>query len=258
MLGQFNKQNSTQNQKTKNQQPKSNQKAPVKVAQQTKKPSIDKQVQDKKLAPKKTKSQPNVSNSRRKELMAFFKTHHPELQRLVSQLQKSRPVQYQATLRSLDREVKSLQSLKSRSPERYKKSLQIWKVSTDIRVQTAQLARKQNPKEKNKIRGKLKSLIAKQHDLKVEQLRVDFEWQKKRMEKLQKQLSSMEEDRDNLIARKMESLNKSAQRISAQHKKAAEAKKKQPKPEKKKPKTNTHSNQEQPKKKADQQVKNEN
>ena len=77
------------------------QKAPFKLAQKIDNPktgaTTDQKTVDKKPTP------PPVTKQRRTELMTFVKAHHPEIRPLLNSLQKNRPTQYQAALRTLDR-----------------------------------------------------------------------------------------------------------------------------------------------------------
>ena len=209
----------------------SNQRAPYKVAKAMSRQGDQKKDDTKPLDGDKAKSakppQPNVSTKRRKELMEFVKAHHPELQRLLASLNKVNPGGYQTTLRTLDREIKALQTLKTKSPSRYENSLELWTIKSKIRVLTAQLARKQQTKERKKILAQIAALVTKDHDLRTKQVRADYEANLKRTERLKATLDNLEGDRDNLIARTVEKHDRSAQRIIAQNQKAKDAKKKQ-------------------------------
>jgi len=89
-----------------------------------------------------------VSKERKVELMAFVKANHPELLSLLNQLQSKRRHQFHSALRTLDKNVKHLQSVEKQSAGRYQHSLNIWKVSSRIHLLTAQLAIKKSDKEK--------------------------------------------------------------------------------------------------------------
>jgi hypothetical protein len=168
----------------------------------------------------------NVSAARQKEILAFCDKHHKELLPLLATLRKNRSGQYQTVLRSLDREVRSLQSQEKRSPDRYPKYLEIWTVRSKVRLLTAHMAMKRTPEQRAKVKKQLGVLVAKEYDLKTEQLRADYVASKKRTERVKGQLDAIESNRKELIAKSLEKLDNSARRIISQSQKAKEAKKK--------------------------------
>ena len=168
---------------------------------------------------------PLVSDKRRGELMKFVDAHHKELRPLINQLRKQRPGQYQIVLRTLDRNVKNIQSLEKKSPARYQRSLDQWILSSRIQLLSAQLAVKKTDKEKAKLRAQIRPLIKTQLELRLTQLEIDTEQAKKRYDRLQAQVNELAPNRDQLIQRRMEEIDKTSQRISAQNKKAKDKKK---------------------------------
>jgi hypothetical protein len=200
--------------------------APVKPVQKNdnqgagKNPAADQKAADKKPLP-------NVSNERSKELMAFVKEHHPELRPLLNSLQKTRPNQYQSTLRTLDREVRSLQNLESRSPERYKISLAHWITKSKITLLSAQLAIKKSLQEQQAIEKKIYELIQKQQDLQIEMVAFDTKFTEKRLAKYQADLAKLRENRTVEIQRRMDIIKNNSQRIRLAQQKAEDAKKKE-------------------------------
>lgn len=196
----------------------------------------NKQLPAKQVAPKKdSKSAGNtpekkptpqpITKQRRAELMAFVKANHPELQPLLNQLQSKREKQFQTVLRTLDRNVKNLQVLEKKSAPRYKRALELWGVTSRIQLLSAQLAIKKSEKEKNSIRNKLRTLFEQQFELQKEQVVINTEAAKKKYDKLAEQLKTLESNRDATIVRKLEEIDKTSARVSAQQKKLAEKKK---------------------------------
>ena len=64
--------------------------------------------------PDKKKPAVVLSEKRRAELLAFCEQHHQELLPLLKSLQKNRPAEFEKALRTLDREIKQLQVVKSK------------------------------------------------------------------------------------------------------------------------------------------------
>lgn len=196
-----------------------------------------KKANDKKTDDKAAKKPPQpVSKERKAELMAFVKANHPELLPLLNQLQSKRQQQFQAALRSLDKNVKHLQAVEKRSPRRYQMSLDIWGVSSRIHLLTAQLAIKKSDKDKASIRKKLRPLFEKQHELEQAQIKFNYDAAKKKYDRFAEQLKKHQSNRDTELDRKMAGIDE----ILKRHKNNAAKKKtenvKTEKPETKTPK----------------------
>lgn len=181
-----------------------------------------------------TNQLPEISAQRRAELIRFVKKHHPAIRPLLVSLEKNRPEKFQAAMRKLDREVKNLQALEERAPERYKNLLEQWICRSKIELLSARLALKKTDDQKAAIKKELKSLIAKRHDLRVALLAGDIALAKKRLTKLQAQHKSLRSTRGKLIQDQLGAITRTAERIQAAEKRAAEAKKKKAAAEKKK------------------------
>lgn len=209
------------------------QRAPFQLAQKTDDPAKSAQkLSDPKQDPEKAiakKPLPQVSNQRRAELMAFVKIHHAELRPLLASLQKNRPNKIQSVLRTLDREVKNLQTWEKRSPERYKKSLALWIVKSKIELLSAQLVVKKSNKARTALKNDLSNLITERHDMQVDLLTYDAELTKKRLEKLEDQLKTHRTNRGSEIQQQLTAITKNAERILAVRKREADAKKQQAK-----------------------------
>lgn len=169
------------------------------------------------------KPAPDINKARRAEIMSFVKQHHPEIRPLLNTLRKNRPEQFASTLRTLDREVRSIQALESRAPERYKKVLAMWIARSKIRLLSAQLAVKTSDSEKRKLRKQIHSLIERHWNLRTQQLTSDIQLAEQRVERLNSQLSTLNTNRENDIKRQMDSITRNAKRISENQKKKRNA-----------------------------------
>lgn len=170
------------------------------------------------------KPAPNVSKERRAELMAFVKKHHPEIRPLFNSLQKTHPSQFQATLRTLDREVRNLQALENRWPEKYQKSLEYWTTKSKVRLLSAQLAIKNSLPEQQTIEKKIFQLIQKQYELRIAIIGMDVTAAESRLDKYKSELAKLKDNRESDVNRQMDLIRTNSQRI--RQKQAAEAKKK--------------------------------
>ncbi len=187
-----------------------------------------------KTAEKKPAPEP-ISKERRAELMAFVKANHPELQPLLNQLKSKREKQFQSVLHSIDRSLKDLQSLEKKSPSRYKRQLELWGITSRIQLLSAQLAIKKSEKDKNSIRKSIRALLTQQFNLRREQIATNAKTAQNRADKLTEQLKKLDKNRDSEIARKMNEIDETSKRVSAQHQKSVEKKNAAKKPPAKKP-----------------------
>ena len=179
------------------------------------------------------KQVPAISQQRRAELIGFVRKHHPAIRPLLVSLEKNRPAEFQTALLRLDREVKNLQILEKRSPERYQNLLEQWICKSKIELLSAQLVLKKIDDQKTAVRNELKSQIAKRHDLRIALLAEDAALAKKRLDKLQEQVKTLRTTRGKLIQDQLAAITRNAERILAAEKRAAEAKKKKAAAEKK-------------------------
>lgn len=184
----------------------------------------DKKEKDRKANNKKT-SPPVVTEKRRAELMAFVNQHHKELKPLLNQLKKTNPAQHQSAIRTLDRNVKNLQTLEGKSKERHARSLNNWILSSKVQLLTAKLARKNSEKARTGIRKQIRGLLEQQNKIRREQLSADLATTKKKAERLEKLLAELNDNTEGQIAKKLADVEKTSDRIKAQHKKRADKKK---------------------------------
>lgn len=171
------------------------------------------------------KSQPNVSKERRAELMAFVKQHHPEIRPLLNSLQKSRPSQYQATLRQMDREVRSINSHKTRFPARYKKMLAHWVTKSQIKLLSARLALKKKLEEQQALEKQILRLIQKQQSLRTDILKLDIERTRKRLIGFESELKKIKNNGNADAQRQVELIKKRTAYLREQQQKSAAKKK---------------------------------
>ncbi len=187
------------------------------AANKTKSRDTTKNAVQKKLAPA-------LSNKRRAKLMEFVNAHHPEIRPLLNSLRKSRSGHYQSAIMALDRDVRNLQALEKRSPERYKRSLEQWTVKSKIKLMAAKLAVEKTLKNRTSIEVELKTLIERQHELRLEQTEYDLVAARKRVERLESLKHNLVSKRDQTLEKQRIAITKNAERILAAQKKAAEAK----------------------------------
>lgn len=175
-------------------------------------------------APDKKKPVTAITEKRRAELLNFCKQHHEELIPLLESLQKKRPAEFEKALRTLDREIKLLQMVKSK--ERYEKLLAQWVLRSKIKLLSARLAVRTSKEQRAKTTSSLSKLIGQLQDLKIKHLNEEREATKARLAKLSTQIDQLRSTRDAEIKKQIESFTKNAERIQAAQKAKAAGKNK--------------------------------
>ena len=148
----------------------------------------------------------------------FARLHHPELADLLQRLKAAQHADYDNAVRDLFRESERLARLKSRDAARYDLELQIWKVSSRIRLATARLAME----DSDSLRTELRNLLRERVALRARLVQQDREKVSIRLQKLDADLESLTSDPDALVDEDLERLIKSA------HSSAASARKPRP------------------------------
>jgi len=153
-----------------------------------------------------TPQRPPVTEQDRTEAQKFVAEHHPELASLLSQLQKSRPAEFERALRELVPQTQAIQRSKERSPARYESQLAAWKVDSQIRVLMARWSRKQDPETETKVR----ELIAHRQQLRREQTQAEKQRLTEQLQKLDEQLQSFRQPETERVQAEWEQLSRRA------------------------------------------------
>ncbi|QDU11155.1 hypothetical protein [Gimesia aquarii] len=164
--------------------------------------------------PKERKAATGIGPNREKLALEFAKQHHPELAKLIQRLKKHKPREYKRALRDLDNTRTKLERFKNRDTERYRLTLERWEVDSRIRLLAARVSVMGSATDKSK----LKNLITKRVDLQLELLRYDQKQAEKRVEKLQKSISEIVENRDDYIDAEFKKINRSIKKTGQKNK----------------------------------------
>jgi len=135
--------------------------------------------------------------------MEFAREHHPELFRLLEQLQKSRPAEFSRGVRDLHQQTQNILRSKEKNPQRYESQLAAWKLDSQIRVLTARWTRTKDQSLEKQIR----ELLAQRQELKKSQLEADEK-------RLQEQLRRIEEQKAAMAAPLDERVNAEWEQMS--------------------------------------------
>lgn len=198
--------------------------------------------QDKPKSPAKAeaaKAKPNkpanvkIGAEREEELLTFVRKHHHELADLLDQLKPMKAAEYEAALKDLDRDVRRLQQVKTKSPDRYDPELGLWASRSRVRLLAARLSMSEEDEElRQRIKDELRGL--RQHELEVLQAEIDatkenLDKQQRRLERLQEQSADLQNNEDAWLQKRLKALEN-------EHRKTDPPKGKKPKP---KPKTDS-------------------
>ena len=174
---------------------------PVKVDQ-----SGDKQKQPAAPIEKGEGTKAELTDAQRSAL-AFAKANHPELARLLAQLQASNPRGFQTAIEELTRAQERLLRVQERTPDRYESELSLWKLDSRIRLLAAQSAMS----DSDGARAELRGLLQERRDLRLARLRDDQSRQQARLEKLNATIAELEAGGDAAVDAELEQLLTRAQ-----------------------------------------------
>ena len=156
-------------------------------------------------SPKKASKNGNaLSREREKQAIEFARSHHPELAKLIERLKKHRPREYRRAVRDLDNTLSRLERFKNRDGERYRLTLERWEVDSRIRLLAARVSLKGSDEDQTE----LKSLLKQRVDLQLELLQHDRKSAEKRLQKLEKSISDIEQNRERLIEAELKRINR--------------------------------------------------
>ncbi len=147
----------------------------------------------------------SIDPNQEKQAIAFAKSHHPELAKLIQRLKKRKPLEYRRAIRDLDMTLTKLDRFKKRDGERYRLTLELWEVDSRIRLLAARVSVMGNSKDKTE----LKSLIQQRIDLRLELLRHDLKLAENRIERLNKSIADMEQNQDKIMDAELKKIQRS-------------------------------------------------
>lgn len=152
------------------------------------------------------KSRGDNPSADRKAAMAFATEHHPELARLLEQLEKSRPHEFARAMKDLNQQLLQLERTREKNPIRYEAQLESWKLESQIRVLTARWSLSRDAELETQIR----SLLKQRRETKIAQLKADKERLIEQQRKIDEQLTALSDPMDSQVEKEWEQLSKKA------------------------------------------------
>ena len=168
-------------------------------------PKADKAPRDRKNMP------PGLTPEREAAAMTFVRQHHAELVDLLRYLKDEEPQAYRQAVLDLFRASERLAQAQERDYERYELELAIWKTESRIELLAARvkMAGRDSP-EGQALLSQLARQLEDRHDLKMQRLALDRQRILERLERIEKQLESMEANRASAIERELTRLTSPA------------------------------------------------
>lgn len=152
------------------------------------------------------KIRPDHSEADRKTAMEFAAKHHPELARLLEQLEKSRPSEFARAIKDINQQLQQLERTREKNSARYDSQLQSWKTESQIRVLTARWSVSRDAELESQIRGLLKL----RREARIATLKADKERLQEQLRKIDEQLTELSDPMDSQVNKEWEQLARKA------------------------------------------------
>ena len=150
------------------------------------------------------KKPPRSVEPDRAAVLTFTARHHPELARLLGQLEKSRPDEFRRACRELTGQIQLLDRLKEKNPARYEVQLENWKLDSQIRVLMARWAVRREPEIEQQVR----ELLQKRRAHRIAQLQAERARMADQLQRMDEQLAAMSAPISSQVDREWEQLSK--------------------------------------------------
>lgn len=131
--------------------------------------------------------------------LKFARRHHPELAELLKQLDAEMTSEYDKAIRQIHAVSERLERIRKRSPEDYQLQLEAWKVDSRIKL----LAARMTISSDKQLQVQMEKLLNEKFTLKERQLKRDRERIQARLERIDRQLETLEQDRDELLQKEL-------------------------------------------------------
>ncbi len=156
-----------------------------------------------------SKQRPRLSKRQVRQALAFARSHHPELAKLIERLRSVQDrTAYDKAVAELSKTAQRLESLKESNLERYGMMLELWKLESQARLMVARSMMKPDPKRDAQLRETLR----KRAELRRILLLADIKRSQARIERIESQLKALE-NLDAATDRELQRLKRSARMV---------------------------------------------
>ena len=150
-----------------------------------------------------------ITPEREAAVKTFVERNHPELVELLELLKSSQPAEYERAIRELHRVTEKLALVQERDSLQYALELRAWQVHSRIQLLTAKL-KMPDSAESDEVRRELKEAIGEQVDARADLLSHERDRVADRLRKIEKELSRLESDRQEVVDRQFQMLMKAS------------------------------------------------
>ena len=117
--------------------------------------------------------------------MGLVNEHLPELKKLLENLKKDNPRQFDLAIRDLAKSAKRLQSIKNRDEELFEIEVEMLQTKSSVKLLTAKLKVRDNQSDRDLLRKAAKRL----HDTELAKAKYNVRYSAQRLEKAKQQLA---------------------------------------------------------------------
>ena len=156
-----------------------------------------------KKAPQKSKSIA-VTPERVAAVMTFVQRNHPELADLLEHLKTNQPREYEQAIRDLHRVTERLAQIQERDPVLYELEVALWTSQSKVQLLSAQLKMAHS----DEIRDQLRESLSHQMDARLAVLRHGRQRAADRLAKMDREISRLETERQDLIEKQLQTLTR--------------------------------------------------
>lgn len=148
-----------------------------------------------------------AQDEREQRVLSFVETHQPELAKVLANLEKRKPAEYDRAIEELDRSVQPLTSGKAKDPQLLELDVRAWQARTRVELLGARVMAgkegKGQGKDREELERQLREAIAAELDIRAERLT----YRKQRSAAwYDRQINRLAEKRDALIAARLKAL----------------------------------------------------
>jgi hypothetical protein len=156
-----------------------------------------------------------LSAQQQQSALEFVKEHHPQLNTLINRLKNRDPAEYHKALTDVFRTYERLERMQERDRPRYEVELKLWKVNSRIRLLAARMAADQAADQSPTLESQLRHLLSERTDLRLQQLALERERLNSRIERIDSQAAQLSSEREAVIDREVERLQRSVRSRSS-------------------------------------------
>ncbi|GIW93830.1 MAG: hypothetical protein KatS3mg110_1871 [Pirellulaceae bacterium] len=148
-----------------------------------------------------------ITEQQQQIVQDFVRANHPELDLLLAYLKEHQPQEYKRAIRDLYRNVSRIESWRDRDPERYQLELRLWQLESKSQLVAARLTMLDEQQRQDELRELLRQQMA----LRIELLQRERERVAERLAKLDQQISELQANQEQLVARQLQTLLRAMQ-----------------------------------------------